>query len=86
MWLLESPRPVNPERYRILSGPERIETGWWESPEGFALSTASHSAGHSVRRDYFIATDPEGARCWLFRPRTLDSNEAEQWYLHGYFA
>ena len=78
MWLLESPRPVNPERYRILSGPERIETGWWESSEGFALSTAS--------RDYFVAMDPEGARCWLFRPRTLDSNEAEQWYLHGYFA
>lgn len=86
MWLLESPHPVNPERYRILSGPERIETGWWESPEGSALSTASHSACHSARRDYFVAMNPDGARCWLFRPRTLDSNEAEQWYLHGYFA
>ena len=82
MWLLESPRPINPERYQILSGPERIETGWWESPEGSALSTASHSA----RRDYFVAMNPDGARCWLFRPRTLDSNEAEQWFLHGYFA
>ncbi|MDE0272534.1 MAG: DNA polymerase Y family protein [Gammaproteobacteria bacterium] len=82
MWLLESPRLVNPERYRILSGPERIETGWWDSPEGFASSTASHSAS----RDYFVAMDPDGARCWLFRPRTLDSNEAEQWFLHGYFA
>ena len=82
MWLLESPRPVNPERYRILSGPERIETGWWESPEGSALSAACHSAC----RDYFVAMGPDGARCWLFRPRTLDANEAEQWYLHGYFA
>ena len=82
MWLLESPRLVNPERYRILSGPERIETGWWESPDGFASSTASHSAP----RDYFVAMDPDGARCWLFKPRMFGSEKAEQWYLHGYFA
>lgn len=82
MWLLESPRPVNPERYRILSGPERIETGWWDSPDGFAASTASRSAS----RDYFVALDPEGARCWLFEPRMLGSDKAEKWYLHGYFA
>ena len=66
LWLLESPRPVDPERYRILSGPERIETGWWDSPDGFASSTASRS----VPRDYFVAMDPGGARCWLFKPRT----------------
>ena len=83
MWLLESPRPVNPERYRILSGPERIETGWWESPDGFASSTASHSAP----RDYFVAMDPEGARCWLFKARSPNpSDDAKEWYLHGYFA
>ena len=82
LWLLESPRPVDPEHYRILSGPERIETGWWESPDGFASSTASRS----VPRDYFVAMDPGGARCWLFRPRTLDSNPVEQWYLHGFFS
>ena len=96
MWLLESPRPVNPERYQILSGPERIETGWWEPPpleKGASRSachsarhSASHSASHSTCRDYFVAMDPEGARCWLFRPRTLDSNPAEQWYLHGFFS
>ena len=82
MWLLESPRPVNPERYRILSGPERIETGWWESSEGSPNGLASSMAS----RDYFIASDSEGARCWLFKPRTLDSNKSERWYLHGYFA
>ena len=84
MWLLESPRPVNPERYQILSGPERIETGWWESPP--LDGGASHSASRSAYRDYFVAMDPEGARCWLFKPRILDSNPAEQWYLHGFFS
>ena len=83
MWLLESPRPVNPERYRILSGPERIETGWWEAPAGASNGLAPSMAG----RDYFIASDAEGARCWLFKFRSPNpSDEAEPWYLHGYFA
>ena len=115
MWLLEFPRPVNPERYQILSGPERIETGWWDSPvqsgaerrfapsEGgtpssrrnrferrsarghLALASSRGSVEGDVSRDYFVAVDPKGARCWLFRPRALDANGAEQWYLHGYF-
>ncbi len=99
LWLLESPRPVNLEHYRILSGPERIETGWWEplegSPNGVALSmagrsaspSASHSASPSASRDYFIALDSEGARCWLFKPRSSNrADGAQGWYLHGYFA
>ena len=85
MWLLESPRPVNPERYRILSGPERIETGWWESPNGLARSTAKPLEG-AASRDYFVASDSGGARCWLFRSRTLGCENTEQWFLHGYFA
>ena len=66
MWLFEPPRAVNPSRFEILSGPERIETGWWES--GFA-------------RDYYIAVDRDGARCWLYN----DSAQAN-WFLHGYFS
>ena len=85
MWLLESPRPVNPERYRILSGPERIETGWWESPNGLARSTAKPLEG-AASRDYFVASDSGGARCWLFRSRALGCENTEQWFLHGYFA
>ncbi|MCY4344579.1 MAG: DNA polymerase Y family protein [Gammaproteobacteria bacterium] len=83
MWLLESPRPVNPERYRILSGPERLETGWWEAPAAVPNGLAPSMSG----RDYFIASDAEGARCWLFKFRSPNpSDEAEPWYLHGYFA
>ncbi len=60
-WLLEQPvslemrdgrpwagGPLVPE-----SGPERIETGWWD--------------GHDVARDYYIARDPGGGRLWIFR-------------------
>jgi len=50
----------------ILSGPERIQSGWWDNV--------------SICRDYFIARNPMGQVCWLFRtPR-------EEWFLHGYFS
>jgi protein ImuB len=63
---------------RLLSGPERIEAGWWDS----AL------AG----RDYFIAEAAEGALVWIYRERLPLSagacgNEAagSGWFLHGRF-
>ena len=53
-------------QWRILSGPERIQSGWWDNV--------------SICRDYFIARNPMGQVCWLFRtPR-------EEWFLHGYFS
>jgi protein ImuB len=52
--------------WHILSGPERIQSGWWDNV--------------SICRDYFIARNPRGQVCWLFRtPR-------EEWFLHGYFS
>lgn len=61
LWLLPRPRPLarrdgQPRcggALRIIAGPERIETGWWD--------------GDDVRRDYFIAADSEGRRLWVFR-------------------
>lgn len=49
-----------------LAGPERIESGWWD--------------GHSVRRDYFRATSPDGARYWLYLDRSTNA-----WFVHGVF-
>jgi protein ImuB len=61
VWLLSAPqrlceRAGKPWRHgplRLLSGPERIETGWWD--------------GGEVRRDYYMACDSSGARLWIFR-------------------
>lgn len=60
LWLLEPPRALpwssGPARSRnqprIVRGPERIETGWWDR--------------HDQRRDYYIATDARGRRLWVF--------------------
>ncbi|MEX0900220.1 MAG: DNA polymerase Y family protein [Gammaproteobacteria bacterium] len=67
LWLLAEPRPAQPARYRIASGPERIESGWWD--------------GADVARDYFVARDRYGARCWVFQERRPPYG----WYLHGLF-
>ena len=60
LWLLDAPEPLEnvdghpcrKGKLRLLSGPERIEAGWWD--EG-------------VTRDYFMAEDREHARLWIFR-------------------
>jgi protein ImuB len=63
LWLVPEPvslresgkKPVLKGALTLLSGPERIESGWWD--------------GEDVARDYFVATDPHGTRLWIFRER-----------------
>ncbi len=63
LWLLEAPRPLGIREGRplyhgaltTLSGPERIETGWWD--------------GGDIARDYYVARTREGVRLWIFRER-----------------
>ena len=79
LWLFEPPRPIDIEHFRCLSGPERIESGWW---------------GETVARDYFIATHGSGAQCWIYAHRRSGASETRPskdgaqraWFLHGYFA
>lgn len=52
LWLLEPPVKVRGEHLQIVSGPERIQCGWWEREQ---------------RRDYFVARDRDGGWCWCFR-------------------
>ena len=52
VWLLPRPQPCRIDNYRILTGPERIESGWWD--------------GRDCRRDYFIVRDSKGSTLWAF--------------------
>ncbi|TDM09134.1 MAG: hypothetical protein C4K60_07360 [Ideonella sp. MAG2] len=79
-WLLPEPQAL-PERQgrpwlqgqplRLLEGPERIETGWWD--------------GGLTARDYFIAGLPSGHLCWIFKPRLPAAAGAGGWFLQGWF-
>lgn len=51
-WLLQRPIPLRGSAPRILAGPERLETGWWD--------------GGDIRRDYYVVELPTGQRAWAF--------------------
>ncbi|SFA74551.1 protein ImuB [Collimonas sp. OK607] len=65
-WLLQQPlalmfrkhRPFYGSPLRLLSGPERIECGWWDGP--------------ATVRDYFVAESEEAACYWIYRERSGD--------------
>ncbi|PTU73879.1 Y-family DNA polymerase [Pseudomonas mangrovi] len=52
-WLLRTAQPLR-EQVRILAGPERIESGWWD--------------GADMRRDYYLIETRSGQRGWAFAP------------------
>ena len=63
-WLLEQPQaleengsiPCHHGPLKLLAGPERIESGWWD--------------GADVARDYFIARAADEALLWVYRERS----------------
>jgi protein ImuB len=82
VWLLPDPQPLRERSdlpvldgapLQLLSGPERIETGWWD--------------GALAERDYFIAQGADGALVWVFRGRLPLSSTGQQqgWFLQGRF-
>ncbi|MDH5834868.1 Y-family DNA polymerase [Luteimonas kalidii] len=53
-WLLPRPVPLRDPHPRIVSGPERLESGWWD--------------GEDARRDYYVLETSQGQRAWAFAP------------------
>lgn len=51
-FLLTEPQPLT-EQVKLLLGPERIVSGWWD--------------GDDITRDYFIARSDHGRWLWVFR-------------------
>ncbi len=56
---------------QLVSGPERIETGWWDNA--------------MVARDYFIGMAEDGSLVWVFRDRLPAASGEVHWYLQGRF-
>jgi protein ImuB len=64
LWLLAAPRALNEvaskPHYRngplaLIAGPERIESGWWDTG--------------GIMRDYFVAQTPDHSTLWIYRER-----------------
>ena len=82
IWLVEPAQPLAERRHQplldgaplqLLSGPERIEAGWWDE----------HG---TAARDYFIAQAADASLVWIYRLRLPSLDAAQGWYLHGRFA
>ncbi len=83
VWLLRQAEPLRDssqgpvwqgQPLQLVSGPERLETGWWDA--------------HFVERDYFIAQAAEGVLLWIYRMRKPDLDDAPSaagWFLQGRF-
>jgi protein ImuB len=65
LWLLPQPLPLADEAARsyyrgtleLSTGPERIETGWWDD--------------HDIARDYYVAVSSHGQKLWIYRDRVM---------------
>lgn len=81
VWLLQQPEPLRErasgplldgQPLQLLSGPERIESGWWDA----ALA----------ERDYYIAQLADGALVWVYRARLpAPTTPSPAWFLQGRF-
>ena len=79
LWLLPEPQALaeradGPHWHGplvFLTRAERLESGWWDAGEA--------GAAGDLRRDYFVARNPQGQWAWIFR-------DAQGWFLHGLFA
>jgi protein ImuB len=79
-WLLQRPIPLQVYQDKpfyqspltLLTGPERIEAGWWDD----ALAM----------RDYFIACNDSHLLLWIYRERQVAGQKDPGWFLHGFFA
>ena len=69
LWMLPEPAQLPADsgypvhqgcRLRLVDGPERLETGWWDED--------------GISRDYYTALRPDGRRLWVFRNRNHESS------------
>ncbi len=88
LWLLDKPEALpevdgRPHRHgplRLLAGPERIESGWWDGGETSGQTSAEFTG--DIRRDYFIALSADACWLWIFR----ECRAPGGWFLQGFFS
>lgn len=98
-WLLDKPLQLSMENHRpyyhgvlrLLSGPHRLETGWWSGGNSIA-DEASPPYQDRALRDYFVAHNNGIGLVWILRERFVPAPKDSQdsigepyWFLHGFF-
>ena len=86
-WVLPQPlklatrghRPMYQGVLHLLTGPHRVEGGWWHRVGQGDEATTAH-----VERDYWVALSEHAGVLWIYQQRLARDETA--WYLHGIFA
>lgn len=83
-WLLQTPQPLRADAREqpmycgpltLVSGPHRVEAGWWEGLGGLQA------------RDYFVYRSAARGLLWVYHERPSSTPAATPgWFLHGVFA
>lgn len=83
-WLVEPPQPLRCDAREQptycgplthISGPHRVEAGWWEGPIGLQA------------RDYHVYRSAARGLLWVYHERlSVTGSAASGWFLHGVFA
>jgi protein ImuB len=73
------PRPMYQGVLLLLTGPHRVEGGWWHR-----LGEGDEAITAQVQRDYWVALSEHAGVLWIFNERLAGDETA--WYLHGVFA
>ena len=72
-WLLQQAVPLRDHHVRVLAGPERIESGWWDDGD--------------IRRDYYLVETSQGQRAWVYCEAGEPGPQFDEaLMLHGWFA
>ncbi|RYH70856.1 MAG: DNA polymerase Y family protein [Alcaligenaceae bacterium] len=76
---VRSHRPMYQGPLHLLTGPHRVEGGWWHrAPDGDGAAT------YNVTRDYWVALSDHCGLLWIFQERLAKDETA--WYMQGSFA
>jgi protein ImuB len=70
---MRNDQPLYRDPLTLVTGPERIECGWWD---------LGNPTAKAVHRDYFVARNGRGQLLWIFRELAAPRG----WFLHGWFA
>lgn len=83
-WLVQPPQPLRSDAREqpiycgplaLVSGPHRVEAGWWEGHGGMQA------------RDYFVYRSAARGLLWVYHERPSSTASAVPgWFLHGVFA
>lgn len=76
---LKDERPMYQGSLHLLSGPHRVESGWWHRTKA-----GDDDAMEMVVRDYWVALSQHAGVLLVYQTRLAD--ERTSWFLHGVFA